>query len=113
MPPALLERLPPIWQDPWAPSASGNSRLTSAAACWTLCKDAAGLDRDRIVQGVKGADPVQPAERQDRQAAGGVGDPGADQAGVAPLGHDRDTLGVAELEQGCDLGGRGRPQQQR
>src|SRR5215831_9463314 len=32
MPPALVDRLPPIWQLPSAPRLSGNSRSTSAAA---------------------------------------------------------------------------------
>src|SRR5207237_566446 len=36
MPPALVERLPPIWQLPSAASESGNRRPTSSAACCTL-----------------------------------------------------------------------------
>ena len=37
MPPALVERLPPIWQLPSAPRLSGNSR-SAAAAAW--CRSA-------------------------------------------------------------------------
>src|SRR6516165_8646793 len=33
MPPALVDRLPPIWQLPSAPRLNGNSRSASAAAC--------------------------------------------------------------------------------
>ena len=37
MPPALVERLPPMVQLPSAPSDSGNRRSTSEARCWATC----------------------------------------------------------------------------
>ena len=47
------------------------------------------------------------------EAAGAVGHAGADQAGVAALRHHRHLMGMTELEQGGDLPGIRRAEQQR
>ena len=38
MPPALVERLPPIWQLPSAPRLSGKKRSAASAAFWMFCR---------------------------------------------------------------------------
>src|SRR6056297_1529658 len=37
-PPALVEMLPPIMQEPCAPKLSGKKQPASLAACWTFCR---------------------------------------------------------------------------
>src|SRR5208282_126504 len=84
MPPALVDRLPPIWQLPSAPRLNGNSRLASAAAC---CRSAR----------------MQPASR---------GDAATDEAGVAALRHDRQLRLGADPHHRGHLRGRSRADDQ-
>ena len=72
-------------------------------------QDHAGLDRHRIADLVDLDDAVHAVERQHDLAAVLVRHAAADQAGVAALGHDGDTLGGAELHDAGDLFGARRP----
>ena len=85
MPPALVDRLPPIWQ------------LLHRG------QHAAGFGGQGIIERVDLAQPVQPAHGHDDLAAGLVRRRAAAIAGVAALGHDADAMRVAEREGGRDL----------
>ena len=97
MPPALVDRLPPMVQEPSEASDSGNRRSTLSAASCDLLQGHAGLDDHGVGCGVDLADRCRAAAatsricRPDR-----VGDLAADEAGVAALRHDLQAAPVGE-----------------
>ena len=113
MPPALVERLPPIWQLPSEASESGKSRSASSAAARAAASDHARLDRHGVAGRIDVADAVEARQRQDDLAAAQVGDLPADQAGIAALRHDRRPRLVGEFQDRRHLGGRAGPEHHR
>ncbi len=87
-PPALLERLPPIWQVPSLPRLSGNSRPADFGRRLHRRQRAPGLGDQPLAARIDRADPVEAGQAQDQLPAGMVGNAAADQPGVAALRHD-------------------------
>jgi hypothetical protein len=111
MPPALVDRLPPIWQLPSAPRLSGNRRSAAAGGLLHALQDAARLDDHRVVQRVDLPHAVEPGKAEQHAVAGRRRRRAADHAGVAALRHDRHAGGGAQSH---DLGhGRGGSRLQR
>ena len=106
MPPALVERLPPIAQEPRAPKIK---RTEEAGLQGRLLHDLerrTGADGHRGRGRVELLDPAQALERQRDLAVGGTCT--AAQAREAALRHDTDARGVAQAERGRDLVGMSR-----
>ena len=108
VPPALVERLPPIWQLPSAARLSGNSRPRVRRGGLYVGEDAAGLDRHGIVMDVDVADFVHPAGRQNDFAVVVMGLTGAGEAGISALRHDRRAGLVTDPHDRRHFGGSGR-----
>ena len=70
-----------------------------------LRQDAAGLGGHGVVSGVDGAHAVEPRQRQQHLAAGGIGRGAAAVAGVAALRHHADAVFVAEGDDAGHGGG--------
>ena len=110
VPPALVERLPPMVQLPSAASDSGNSRSISAAFCCATCSttpasqvmvlEAASISR------ILSSRRIETTTSPLRGLA-------ADQAGIAALRHQRDSVFAGELADRRDFRGRARAQHQR
>src|SRR5271166_4982125 len=109
MPPALVDKLPPIWQLPSAPRLSGNSRSTAAAAS---CKWARMQPASTVIVKLTGSiarTRVHAAEGEDDVLPVLGRDAAADEAGVAALRHDRQPRLGADPHHRRDLLGRSRP----
>ena len=89
VPPALVDRLPPIVQLPSEASDSGKQQAGRRGRLLDRRQRHAGLDGDRGIGGVEGAHPIEAARAATTIAGAGiVRDCAAAQAGVAALRHD-------------------------
>ena len=113
MPPALVERLPPIWQEPSAASESGKQPVCSVGGGLCVRQNDARLDDHRIRGRIDRADPVEARERYDDLRAGSVRHLTADEAGIAALRHDRRPGLIREFQNRRDLRHRARPEDHR
>ena len=98
-------------QLPSAPSESGNSRSTSAAASCAFCSTTPASQVMVLEAGIDLADLVEPREREDQFAV--ERDLPADQPGIAALRHERRLGLVGELEDRHHFVDRAGPQQHR
>ncbi|MEY9898125.1 hypothetical protein ABIA44_002299 [Bradyrhizobium sp. USDA 329] len=111
MPPALVERLPPMVQ---LPSAPKRERKQPVHLCRLRLRDLqhhAGLAGHGVGGGIDLADLVEPAQRHHHLAI--VRRLAADEPGIAALRHQRDLVRGGELADRGDLRCRARAQHQR
>ena len=88
MPPALVDRLPPIWQLPSA-EAQREQPVGLAGCPLQIGEYAPGLDRHRKIDRIDRADMVHAAECHDDIMPVLGGDAAADKTGISALRHDR------------------------
>ncbi|MFK4647343.1 hypothetical protein ABIF96_005917 [Bradyrhizobium ottawaense] len=105
MPPAFVEMLPPIWQEPSAPQAQGKIAIDVARRVLHLSEDAAGFHCDRVREWADVADGAHPVEPDHHIAGPIVRRRRPAHAGVASLRHDRELPCRTEFDDGGDLGG--------
>ncbi len=109
MPPALVERLPPIWQVPSAARLSGSNRSDLGRRLLRHAQHAARLDDHGVVDGVDVADPVQPPQGDQHVGPFGARNLPAHQARVAALRNDAhlgfgaDAHDVGDFARVCGL----------
>ena len=89
--------------------AQGEQPVGVLSRALDVGQDAAGLDRDRVVERIDLAHAIEPRQRQHNLLARFVGHRSTAQAGVATLGHDGRAYLRAQADDGGDLFGVGRP----
>jgi hypothetical protein len=105
MPPALAERLPPIWQLPSAARLSGKSRSVLGCGLLNRRQHAARLGSQGVVDWIHRSHPVHPRQVDQNLVAAGARDLRTHQAGVSPLRHDAHLGLGAHPHHGRHLGG--------
>ena len=111
VPPALVERLPPMVQVPSEGRSCGSSRSTAAAASRAHCKVTPASQVIRVGGRIDLADAVEPVEGEHDFVV--VRDLAADQPGIAALRHDRSFGRVGELKDRGHFGDQAGPQHHR
>ncbi len=111
VPPALVERLPPIVQLPSAPSEQRKKPARRSAAASRALQHDAGFDGHRVRRRIDLAD-FCPCRFSDSTISPSMRHLAADQAGIAALRHDRGAGLVGQLEDLRNLLDRFRAQHQ-
>ena len=105
MPPAFVDRFPPIWHEPSEPRLSGNNRSAAVRSGLYVGKDAARFDRDRVVERLDLANAAHALERQHDLRAARIRRRSAAIARVAAVRNDSDPVLGTDADDARDLSG--------